>query len=30
MAVQQILELEPARSENAIPYNLQRKANHWT
>lgn len=29
MAVQQILELKPARSENAIPYKLQRKANHW-
>ncbi|MBV8215037.1 MAG: histidine phosphatase family protein [Verrucomicrobia bacterium] len=29
MAVQQILELEPARSENAIPYRLQWKANHW-
>ena len=29
MAVQQILELEPARSENGIPYKLQRKANHW-
>jgi probable phosphoglycerate mutase len=29
MAVQQILELKPSRSENAIPYKLQRKANHW-
>jgi hypothetical protein len=29
MAVQQILELKPSRSENAIPYKLQRKTNHW-
>ena len=29
MAVQQILGLEPSRSENAIPYKLQRKTNQW-
>jgi len=29
MAVQQILGLEPIRSENAIPYKLQRQANQW-
>jgi broad specificity phosphatase PhoE len=29
IAVQQILELEPSRSENVIPYKLQRQANQW-
>jgi broad specificity phosphatase PhoE len=29
MAVQQILELQPTRSENGIPYKLHRQANHW-
>lgn len=29
MAVQQILELAPTRSENAIPYELQRQKNGW-
>ena len=29
MAVQQILGLEPSRSENAIPYKLQRQKNGW-
>lgn len=29
MAVQQILGLEPGRSENAIPYRLERQNNGW-
>jgi broad specificity phosphatase PhoE len=29
MAVQQILGLEPSRSENAIPYRLERQKNGW-
>ena len=29
MALQQILGLEPGRSENGVPYKLQRKANQW-
>jgi broad specificity phosphatase PhoE len=29
MATQRILGLEPIRSENAIPYKLQRRANRW-
>jgi broad specificity phosphatase PhoE len=29
MAIQQILGLEANRSENAIPYRLQRQANRW-
>jgi broad specificity phosphatase PhoE len=30
MAVQQILWLDPIRSENAIPYKLQRQVDQWT
>ena len=29
MAVQQILGLDANRSENAIPYKVQRQMNHW-
>lgn len=29
MSVQQILGLESSRSENAIPYKVQRQMNHW-
>lgn len=29
MAVQQILGLEPSRSDNAVPYRLERRKNGW-